>query len=105
MTKDVYKIPELKKCPYCGGKASVKEALGDHFYGGRIFKGYFVSCNSCGASTGSSTYTHFKFVVDTRLLLAIRNWNIRHLEGTFACPECGVDVPHKHDNGEVILIK
>ena len=39
---------ELKKCPFCGGKASVCEA---EFEGQTVF---MVTCDDCGISTAGS---------------------------------------------------
>lgn len=85
--------PDLKPCPFCGGKAIL----------GRGEKGErWVWCGSCGVRTrkfseGPTIEYRPNCFTSTDNLLAARSWNSRPCEGTDACPECGVAVPHYHE--------
>lgn len=92
-THDPFFTPELNPCPFCGGKGMMRDAK----WGGR-----YVSCYSCCART--QTFTESPYVepsphvfVRTNNLMAARAWNSRPEGGTFSCPECGVAVPHRHE--------
>lgn len=90
---------ELKHCPFCGNKGRFVEVgmSGQYFMGGQVLDGYAVQCTVCRAKTESfSCNTYILKGVSTGKLRAARAWNMRPNEGTSACPECGVDVPHTH---------
>lgn len=52
-------MEELKRCPFCGGEATVMEAVGE----------VWVKCSECHSSNGVSTGDRAK---------AIAAWNTRH---------------------------
>ncbi len=96
MSKSI-KIPTLLPCPFCGGKAERSDADTQGWVDGS-----YIFCTRCGAKTRDFRYGPlFEYMPNVfhRLhhMQAARAWNIRSGDlGTFACPDCGVAVPHTH---------
>ena len=73
-------MDELKECPFCGGKGSMRSAPHDE-----INTEYWVVCHCCAAHGGWTKSESG----------AIRMWNVRHLtsairaDGSTRCPDCG----------------
>ena len=65
---------ELKPCPFCGGKAKLKEdtQCGGH---GMFIKEYFVKCMQCGGKSRTSAV--YGIPEDVAKATAIDAWNTR----------------------------
>lgn len=65
-------VKRLKPCPFCGGKANVKEELNLT----KMTGNFFVSCDNCGAQTEkiglSPEYSAYQILLD--------KWNRRNTE-------------------------
>jgi Lar family restriction alleviation protein len=90
--------PILRPCPFCGGKAYVAD-----FSGPFQEHGSYIKCGACGAQTKKFTYVKYRLkiaesqICATSPILAANAWNRRpDNTGTFACPDCGVSIPHSH---------
>ena len=56
------KIPKLKNCPFCGGRAEFAT------FESNYMKIYYIHCTKCGMMTGTS---------HERLILQAKRWNRR----------------------------
>ncbi len=97
----VLDIPLLEPCPFCGGEGQLCDGVTpDQWPTAR------VRCAVCRASTKSIPLGRYFLEVSagcfiwTERLLAARDWNSRPEQGTAACPQCGVAVPHTHEKRE-----
>lgn len=79
----------LKPCPFCGGKASVRNEHDDERFGYR--ETWQIRCSQCGATAPGSSYMPFGEWVGggkpniqqdqyAQMLKAYDNWNTRHKE-------------------------
>lgn len=69
---------ELKPCPFCGGKASVREAF-SVVPGKKLAR--FVRCDECGACT-DTFLLHTGSNPKTAVKKAVKAWNKRAKEAT-----------------------
>ena len=78
---------DLKHCPYCGGKAVIRNTQIDDKKG---YKEYIIGCENCGILSG--------FCDDKQKI--IDKWNAR-AEKMLSCPFCGgKGVICEHDIGD-----
>ena len=67
----------LKSCPFCGGKAELKNKRECYGHGENIEE-HFVSCIICGAS--GARISEYRFSPKVAISKAIKFWNTRHQE-------------------------
>lgn len=76
-------MEELKKCPFCGGAASVISKHQGLSAKGNFAEGYEVGCRSCGANIARKFQGEFFrkgsefFIVKDGYSDAVKAWNTR----------------------------